>query len=177
MSEVRLGELGIEHYGCRDAVHIPILLRKASEMLRPGQRVGIVSEGIVGPSADIIGIVDPFLTDVVPKGGFFWLCLLPGTVTGMRHHWFHPAFDKPVDDRKADAEAWLMAQCEPLGCDFEDLVGPNSDLVCGEFILSGKNENARDHWCAIQDEFWRQRLIYTGEDVPKKNRGGFTCDC
>lgn len=79
----------------RDAVHIALAPVTAVERLRPGQHVGLVQEGnveLVGPCQHNIGIVDPYLTGDVEPGQRFWLCLYPGTVTGLRHVWTHPVF-------------------------------------------------------------------------------------
>jgi hypothetical protein len=188
MSDIDLSKETVTHpLNTRDAIHVAIIAVKAAELLRPGQRVGIVRPGVAGLSSTPVGIVNPYLTDVVVKGEMFWLCLIPGTVTGMRHHWEHPDFAlQAVDEMAAEeakttdklqAEKWLHAQCEPLGCDFDDLVSESSQLVQGEYMWTEENESARDHWCDIQEEFWKQRAIYTGVDVDEKHRGGFTCSC
>ena len=169
MSQVNLGELA-QKVGERDAVHVAVIASTAEEIMYPAQRVEL--------RGDIVGIVDPFLQHPVPKGGCYWLFLLPNTVTGMRHHWQHPAFTTaPVMSDKQAAEKWLLEQCEPLGCEFDDLVGEESYLVSGEWIRTRENESARDHWNEIEDEFWKQRRIYTGQEVPVEKRGGFTCSC
>ncbi len=79
----------------RDAIHVAVAPVVANSELKPGQRVGFVREGsnLVGPGVEAIGIVDPFLSTGPRKNQEFWLFLFPETVTGMRHHWKHPAFD------------------------------------------------------------------------------------
>lgn len=165
----------------RDAVHVAIVPMKAAEMLRPGQRVGLIGESEAGPSESCIGIVDPYLTDVVPKGERFWLCLLPETVTGMRHHWEHPAFSDSEagqsNELRQYAESWLRDQCGELGCTFEELTDTTGDLLSGEYVRTSMNESARDHWYEIQDEFWKQIETYLGKQIEESNRGGFTCSC
>lgn len=176
MTDVVLGKL-IDSPQERDAVHVATVPMTAAELLRPAQRVGIVGEGIAGPSANVVGIVDPYLTDVVPKGAQFWLCLLPGTVTGMRHHWAHPAFNSsaaPVGD-KAASEAWLKGAAKTLGVPYEELISDHSPLVTSDYINNG--EHIRDLWYEMDDEFWKHHKIVTGRDVPEDDRGGFTCSC
>ena len=103
MSDVVLGRL-IATPQNRDAIHVAVIPMKAAEALKPGQRVGVVREGVAGPSDIVRGIVDPYLEHDVPKDATFWMCLLPNTVTGMRHHWSHPAFSA---SDVSTSEMWL----------------------------------------------------------------------
>lgn len=171
MSEVKLGELPTGPVE-RDAIHVAVIPMVAAEMLRPGQRVGVVRDGVAGPSDKVVGIVDPYLTDVVPKDAVFWMCLLPGTVTGMRHHWLHPAFEI---GEKAVSEAWLRDAANRLGVDYEYLISERSALENDDYINNG--EYIRDEWYEICEEFWKHHKIVTGRDVPEDRRGGFTCSC
>jgi hypothetical protein len=94
--DVKLGELISNSERRRDAIHIAVAPVTADEMLRPGDHVGFSRRGsteFVSTSADRwIGIVDPFLRDNISRGQRFWLCLYPGSITGLRHAWTHPAF-------------------------------------------------------------------------------------
>ena len=79
----------------RDAIHIAVAPVTATTRLTPGQPIGLVREGnseLVGPCDRNIGIVDPFLPGDVEPGQRFWMFLYPGTITGLRHVWTHPAF-------------------------------------------------------------------------------------
>jgi hypothetical protein len=95
VNDVKLGAL-ITDAQSRDAIHIAVAPATAAEQLQPGQHVGFVVAGsteFVGSDAEpYVGIVDPFLMAPVEEGQRFWLCLYPQTVTGIRHHWSHPAF-------------------------------------------------------------------------------------
>jgi hypothetical protein len=91
----RLGQLIEDGDRRRDAIHIAVAPVTAAVRLVPGQHVGLVQAGnleLVGPCDSNIGVVDPFLAEVVEPGQRFWLFLYPGTITGLRHVWTHPAF-------------------------------------------------------------------------------------
>lgn len=75
----------------RDAVHVAVAPVTAGEDLLPGQHVSHAN-GVAHSSGDWIGIVDPYLTEIVREGQRFYLFLYPGTVTSLRHVWAHPAF-------------------------------------------------------------------------------------
>ena len=178
MSEVQLGSL-LEHLQPRDAIHVAVISMIADEPLEPGQEVGIVGERRAGMHAQkIVGIVDPFLRSHVPKECIFWMFLIPGTVTGIRHHWSHPDFDDidvPKLDEKERSEAWLRDKAVVLGVKYYDLVSEDSALENDDYINNGKH--ICDEWDEIKEEFWRHRKIVTGRDVPEHKRGGFTCSC
>jgi hypothetical protein len=91
----QLGRLIEDGERRRDAVHIALAPVTAADRLAPGQHVGFVQAGnveLVGPCDHNVGIVDPFLAEDVEPGQRFWLFLYPGTITGLRHVWTHPAF-------------------------------------------------------------------------------------
>jgi len=93
----QLGQLIEDGDRRRDAIHIAVAPLTAVERLAPGQHVGLVRDDdseLVGPCERAIGVVDPFLTAAVEPGQRFWLFLYPGTITGLRHVWTHPAFTK-----------------------------------------------------------------------------------
>lgn len=76
----------------RDAVHFALAPMTTDEWLKPGQHVGLLDKRRVSSRAPSVGIVDPFLKEPVQPGQRFYLFLYPGTVTGLRHVWTHPAF-------------------------------------------------------------------------------------
>lgn len=123
MSDTTLGHL-IYGDSQRDAIHVAIAPVVANVGLEPGNHVGLMPDGTACVSAEPhIGIVDPFLTKRVKRGEKFWLCLYQKTVTGMRHHWSHPAFTEEVSTGiKSQAETYIRKVCAEYSIDFEYLV-------------------------------------------------------
>lgn len=98
METPNVGQIPTNGIG-RDAIHIAIIEVLSGETLKVGQRVKVIRqngtwyaypclEGIVPD-----GIVDPFLAlETIPPETKFWLFLMPGTITSLRHVWTHPTF-------------------------------------------------------------------------------------
>lgn len=112
MSDTKVGVL-IDETAQRDAIHIAVAPVISSGNYRPGEHVGFMPDGRVGIRAEKkIGIVDPFLENGVCADEWCYVFLYPQTVTGIRHHWSHPAF-KECDSKKGEvvtapvSEAWL----------------------------------------------------------------------
>jgi hypothetical protein len=86
----------------RDAIHIACLPVLVSEVMMPGQHVGIDEDRGEYPdiwvckTGEWIGIIDPFLKHPVVEGDRVWMLMYPGTITGLRHHWKHPALPTPL---------------------------------------------------------------------------------
>lgn len=78
----------------RDAIHIAVLPVFAAELLHPGQKIGILSDGRASHNGvtKYLGVVDPFLKVSVAKGEKFWFLVNPRTITSLRHVWEHPEF-------------------------------------------------------------------------------------
>ena len=173
MSESQLGELCNEQ-SRRDAVHVAYLPVKAHKTLRPGQKTG--AKGRESSDDKPIGIVDPFLVDRVKKGQWFKLCLLPGSVTGMRHHWECPAVAAETPTDKAISEAWLRKYAirknsydEPDRA-FERLC---ENLLEGELFFHGSDLHGF-YELPQADELKRHAENYLGIEI---NWGGFKFSC
>lgn len=178
-----LGTIITEHER-RDAIHLAVEPVTAGEELKPGQRVGMIGEGVAASSMNPVGIVDPFLAESVLAGERFWLILFPGSVTSLRHVWTHPAFDDPKPPRPAvewdessDSAWWLTNLASRIGVGRNELIER-----AREFVRHG------DYWCegsrfdgvrnVIDDKFWTHYEAVTGEKVAKEHRAGFLdCSC
>ncbi len=81
MTGPEFGKLVTDADAKRDAVHVAVIPMTAVRRMMPGEKM-------------INGVVDPFLSEPVQVGQRFWLFIYPGTVTGIRHAWQHPAFSE-----------------------------------------------------------------------------------
>ena len=181
MSDPLLGQFP-NPYAQRDAVHVAIIPVVASSNLSPGERIGVTEDGGVFYSyagADKpIGIVDPFLPRSVKHGERFYLCLFPGTVYGMRHHWLHPQFQskaEPNDDKKEMARLVIKKCADEAGISLDEIIRAANDYLDNSKYLC---EGSR--WCGhwINESFWDAFELFTGRNVPSDDRGSFfSCWC
>ena len=114
-NEAKLGTIPNGNEG-RDAVHVAIMPAIATESLSSGTPVKINRYNEASACRlveDAIGVVDPFGNGCA-KGSWFWLCLYPKTITGLRHVWEHPSLplaatpeSVPVDGDKSASKKWL----------------------------------------------------------------------
>lgn len=167
----------------RDAIHFAVMPIEAGNALAPGARVGLLSDGRAGNVAEdrTIGIVDPFLRKPVPLGGRFWLFLDPGTITGLRHEWAHPAFPRSGEEALL-ADAFIRRVAERIGYGYDflmeaaDRFTEDGDEWGGDHTYMGENEAYKrwDDWAG----FWRAYEMVRG--VKLKNTdlyAPFSCSC
>lgn len=191
MSDIKLGQL-IEGEQQRDAIHVAIAPVTAGEKLSPGDHVGFLPDGRIGELGQPhIGIVDPFLKRSVRPDEKCWLLLYQQTVTGMRHHWAHPAFDvpaKPATPTKQESEAWLRQFIATNDCPEYELVikaasgghVPDDEFYGRAYTNDGEylHFNGRDAHSEIPPEFWDHVENVTGVKIPADKRAtSFSCSC
>ena len=157
----------------RDAIHIAVAPMVATELLSPGQHVGLTHDGAAGFSNDPVGVVDPFLKTVVRKGQKFWLFLYPNTITSLRHEWVHPAF---TVSKASESEQWLRNFADEWSMDYGRMIeGATSgtDIIAGT-DLHGAGELGRDH-----DLFWQHLEVVTGRAFTDEHvaKTGWGCSC
>lgn len=200
MSDIERLGLGkiIETPQERDAVHIAVVPMKVfcSENsyggMQPGTRVGFLpghSDTVADAdsrdySSNIkpIGIIDPFLDVGVRNGQTVWVYLFPGTVTGLRHHWEHPAFNEAEEAaaKMSDSERWLRTFAEQYNFDYDDMLSkalnPDADEWGAYIVARGVDLHSRP---GEHDEFWRQLEAYSGQtfDGAHKDKVGWSCSC
>lgn len=167
----------------RDAIHLAVNPTKAKELLSPGDHVGVD-----GSKKNPVGIVDPFLTQNVLPGQWFWLIVYPRQITSLRHVWSHPAFSNPVEIDVTDSEQWLKAWAMTHDVPaYEHIL----EAAYKDFKLTGDDEMGitmedwdegalcsigRDAHCEIPSEFWTHLEVVTGKKF-KSHPTYFTCSC
>lgn len=189
MSDVKPGTL-IEATAQRDAIHVALAPVVAAERLVPSAPIGFVdgsTELVTARAKTIIGIVDPFLKDIVEREQRFWMFLYPNTITSLRHDWTHPGFEepKPPQPDKAASERWLRNFCESVDCPDYDTV-----MAALDGTLKGMEEYGRwgyindeyfhfsgwDAHSEIPSEFWVHAEIVLGKKL-QDHPSSFSCSC
>jgi hypothetical protein len=172
----------------RDAVHSAVEPVVAGCLLRPGTHVGFVGDmnnpKEVGPSANPVGVIDPYLKSDVRPGEWVWMFVYPRTITSLRHVWSHPAIPdekeiaaavSSVDPDVAESEAWIKNYARGIGVDYNELLQHAHAKVDND-----------DYWCEggrfegeyTPDDFWEHFEKVTGRSVDENNRGNFfSCSC
>jgi len=129
----------------KDAVHMAVAPVVAGTTLFPGDRVAFNSSRGVVRSDDPIGIIDPFLPPriPIPAGQKCWLLLFPGSVTGIRHEWNHPAFPMEAVATAANSDSvsvstrWILAYATDIaGVGYESFM---DDVRGGQIYYSGRD--------------------------------------
>lgn len=192
-NEAKLGTLPQGNEG-KDAVHIAIIPAIAGMFLQCGMSVKMNRGGhaIECPEKDAIGIVDPFLKQnnaCVVKGSWFWLCLYPKTITGLRHVWEHPSFpmtevspESKSTDNKLQSKLWLTDYVSRHCPYWEDY----PDKGYSEFLRYVKDErwiyyNGSDcHSLSDvyeQDELFKHLSVVLECRIDSDYFTAFTCSC
>ncbi len=186
MSDIELGKL-ITTPQERDAVHVAIIPMIAGEELYPGQRFrlkyGTTDVAMCADynEEDAIGIIDPFLVnnDRITEGVEVWGMLFPNTVTGMRHHWQHPAFAN-VERTDDEHELWLRNFCDEWNFDFKELIDAGIGDDDWRYVVArGHDLHSPGELGEDLDLFWRHLEGYTGRkfDAGHREGMGWSCTC
>lgn len=153
MTDTVFGQI-VNHEGVRDAIHVATISVRAGEILYPGAHVKVV-DGLAiktRKNEEGVGIVDPFLSSYVDTGVSFWLFLRPGTITGLRHVWEHPAFSKSTVVEKAmdSNEARVHQLAEEIGFSYDRVMRDYDHYIRFGDYTYDNSESYKD----IPDEYW-----------------------
>jgi hypothetical protein len=180
-----LETLGMIHFReeKRDAIHLAVIPAEAGESLRPGSHVEMESGKAFSVRAGHgVGIVDPFIHDIVQAGARFWLVIYPRKITSLRHVWSHPEFPDELAPQAVDGESdavraaksRIASLAEQADCSYQHLMdGAAKHLKDGSYMHFGFDIDYG--W--PDEEFWRCYSIVTGEVVDSGTGYFFTCSC
>lgn len=190
-----LGKILTSEEVARDAIHIAVLPVVAGEELNRGERVKLAygtADVAIEAGDDYgvnssIGIIDPFLSEYyVKKGQRCWLFLHPNTVTGMRHHWEHPAVDAVpqvavMSDAKSRADLWLHQFAERWGFHYDDMiaVATNPNEERDWIIAHGHDLHSAGELGGDLHLFWQNLAVLTGQTFSAfhQERVTWSCSC
>jgi hypothetical protein len=185
--DIKLGRLIEDPNQQRDAIHIAVAPVVAVHILYPGQHIGFVADGdttrVGTATKQLVGIVDPFLTNPVYPDQRCFMFLYQNTVTGMRHHWEHPAFAEAVESTPqgtvpsvAESEKWIAAFAAKIYQTPSRLMDAAARFAEWGDHTYDSSENYKDHWDSFP-EFWKHYEIVTGKPIEDKESCPFTCSC
>jgi len=173
MNEPKLGKI-ITDVVHKDAVHFALAPVVAAGPLKPGMHIGFVTPGnteLVDEATKAtqitpIGIVDPFIVGTVREGQCFWMMLYPGTITGLRHEWTHPAFQ----DQREIAKWWMrdfldkLGSYEHVGMEVDELIDHIKEYVANPArnTIAGFGTDIEYPDEATEKEFWKYAQILIG---------------
>lgn len=188
----------------RDAIHLGVDPVVAGRNLVRGAHVGFGPDGkayVADKNIKAVGIVDPFLTDVVLEGQSFWLIVYPRQITSLRHVWEHPDFPDSgetgggelmknqftstdpeaehqmrvvLGDPVAVAKETIRSIAKNMGVSYEDLMEHANDYQeRGEYwVEGGRFEGESVH----PETFWPAYELVTGKEA-KEKYNFLSCSC
>ena len=165
----------------RDCIHVAIMPVVCSQdWMSPGEEAKLLygTTDLVGRAGEnnAIGIIDPFLKDAVRKGERCWLFLKPGTITGLRHDWTHPAIDN-VQTPSNESELWLRSFASKWNFDYDRMLA--AALEDGGYVVAdGFDLHSRDDLApGDHDLFWKHVENLTGDRFDGAHREKFKWSC
>ena len=166
----------LDETAARDAIHLAVEPCIAGHYLNPGAHVGRMPDGRFGTVERTLGIVDPFLRNVVPPDQRFWLVVYPRQVTSLRHVWTHPDFPEVTVDpaQRKKSEEWLREYARNSdGPGYGDLMAAIENHEGGEYLFIYGDAHGQ-----IPHEMWDHAEVVTGKKIPVAKRAEwFSCSC
>jgi hypothetical protein len=168
----------------RDAIHIAVMPAEASDYLRAGDHVGLV-DGKATKANQKIGVVDPFLKDVVKPGHRFFIFLYPNTITGLRHVWTHPVVDSKEATDRAASEKWLREFAKEYFSGYDERSEEEAykellqSAVEGDFCFNGQHDWLYEEGAQQKLEMWGHLEVVLGRPLSFAHKAGasYRCSC
>lgn len=176
----------------RDAIHVAVLPVRGTTAIKRGMWLSFAYEGdieMVMPAntwALAVGVADPFLsTNTVAADERFLMFMKPNTITGLRHHWDHPALDAAMGVRMKNellgnpsSRSFMETLAADCHMSFDALMNALTEVATGaeEYISLGIDTPDTAYDSTMWDHY--ERL--TGKIVPysiKRAGAPFSCAC
>lgn len=175
----------------RDAVHVAMIAVEYGgyDLANPGDKIKFLQgKAYVTYNADAYdGIVDPFLAEPIHHSQLFWLCLRPGSITSLAHHWQHPKFplttvapeattNPPSANELGDSIAWVKDYVEihcPYDADYDKFM---ENVRIKEIFYYGRDcHNSGD--VEDFDELCKHLSVILGQRIDRGYFTVFSCSC
>jgi hypothetical protein len=166
----------------RDAIHLAVEPVIAATNLYPAQHVGIENGKATPFAAKKLGIVDPFLTGMVPEGQRFWLIVYPRQITSLRHVWAHPDFPETISEKPTPTDPveiskqWINDFADRIYQHPKALMDAAERWLDSEDYTYDNSESYKSHYDEFP-EFWRHFKVVTGRGPKDESETFFTCSC
>lgn len=192
----------------RDAIHLGVEPIQAGRNLVRGAHVGIGPDGkayVESKNIKAVGIVDPFLNDIVLAGQWFWLIVYPRQITSLRHVWEHPDFPDSretggkellqLNQPEANPEQVLQAKAligDPIAKATLRMREIAADLdVDVDELMEHADERDRSEWSywvheedggkfegeSIPHDFWEVWAVLRGKEQAPDHGNFLSCSC
>ena len=179
----------------RDAIHVAMIAVEygGDDPANPGDKIKFLQGKayVTYNALDFDGIVDPFLVEPIHHSQLFWLCLKPGSITSLVHHWQHPKFPStviapeatqvaPSANELGESVAWVTHYAK-IHCPYY----PSADAAYEGFmdgIRQGEiHYYGRDchHRGDVEDfdELCKHLSVILGQRIDQKYFTVFSCSC
>lgn len=163
----------------QDAIHIAVLLVKATFTVKPGDKVRVKREGdwwvtTNDETVEPLGVADPFIERSIEEGCTFYVFVYPNTVMNMTHSWTHPLLGS-----KDEAKARFEKHAEALGVSYEDLLSAaHRANDYGEYHTQYGTDDQRDYMLSLDlKEFWFDFATLTGAEIHDDEHYVYSCTC
>ncbi len=167
-----------EELGAKDAIHVAIVSVRAARPIKPGQWCGLNKEREAIPDDKKgCGVADPFRTEIILTGQYFWLMMDQSEIPNVQHHWEHPKLDFSPPTNEVNLSAGLLDIANRLGVSYIQFMD-----ACAYFVKNDKPakypgtltaDKFEDAWEDARCDLWSEWSDEVGHEF--ENFGSACC--